>query len=195
MKLGETIRSWGSALAGLALGLTFGLGVAGGVYVATRPIATTTQPSTPGALPDGFKLHAVATHGGDTMAMCTGMIDEGMEGVFLLDYLTGDLNCYVINPRNGKWGAKFGYKVAQTLEVEKGKKPAYLMCTGNLSLVRGATMKRPGDCLVYVCDANTGKFCVLAIPLWQGAMANNVPQVEQMVLLDVGVARTAEVRD
>ncbi len=97
-----------------------------------------------------------------------------MEGIFLLDYLTGDLNCWVINRRTGKWGAQvLAYKVAATLEVDKSKKPSYLMCTGNLSLVAGSEFKRPGDCLVYVCDASTGKFCVLAIPLWQGAMANN----------------------
>jgi hypothetical protein len=194
MKLGVSASHGLSAFAGLALGLVFGLGVAGGVFVATRPSAVPAA-AFPGSLPEGFKLHAVATHGGETMGMATGMIDEGMEGIFLLDYLTGDLNCYVLNPRNGKWGAKFTYKVATTLEVDKGKKPAYLMCTGGMNLVRGASMKRPGDCLIYVCDANTGKFCVLAVPLWQGAMANNVPQAEQMVLLDVGVARTAEVRD
>lgn len=193
MKLGDTFGRGVSAIAGLAIGLAFGLGTAAGVYFAVKPAAPVAAGMS--SLPEDFRLHAVASHGGETMAMATGYIDEGMEGVFILDYLTGDLNCWVINRRTGKWGAKFGYKVAATLEVDKSKKPSYLMCTGNLSLVAGSEFKRPGDCLVYVCDANTGKFCVLAIPLWQGAMANNAPQTAQMVLCDVGVGRTAEVRD
>src|SRR4051812_6114177 len=36
-------------------------------------------------------LHAVATHGQDNFAICTGPLDDEIEAIFVLDFATGDL--------------------------------------------------------------------------------------------------------
>ena len=85
-------RSTWMLLAGLAMGLLVGVGMMIGTLVAVRS-APATALSPPETL-----LHATASHSGKSMAMATGLVDEEAEGVFILDYLTGDVQCYVINP-------------------------------------------------------------------------------------------------
>ncbi len=36
-------------------------------------------------------LNASASHGGETFAMATGPVDADVEGLFMLDFLTGEL--------------------------------------------------------------------------------------------------------
>src|SRR6185369_585938 len=52
-----------------------------------------------------LKLRATASHGSDTFAMATGASDGDSEAVMTMDYLTGDLTCFVLNPRSGKFNA------------------------------------------------------------------------------------------
>jgi len=65
---------------GLVLGLVVGLNVQG-IWPSVR-------------------LHAVASQGEDNFAIATGFIDEETEGIFFLDFLTGDLAAGVLNPRS-----------------------------------------------------------------------------------------------
>lgn len=142
---------------GLLLGLATGLAL---------HIGLESRPSSAGpVLPlEELKLKASASHGSDTFAMATGVIEDS-EAVFMLDYLTGDLTCFVINPRTAKFGAMFRTNVWKELPVEKGKgKPSYVMCTGAWSYKGGSTGgAKFGDCVVYVADANTGDFAAYTV--------------------------------
>jgi hypothetical protein len=135
---------------------------------------------------------ATATHGGQSMAIATGSIEEG-EGLFILDYLTGDLHCFVIYPRFAtKFLAHYHANVIQVLGVQPGKKPDYLMVTGQMDFRQGAGLNRPAGTVVYVADANTGKFAAFGIP-WNRQAANvGQPQQGPLVLLDAGQARQIE---
>jgi hypothetical protein len=141
------------------------------------------------------KLNAMSGYGTETFAMVTGPVDDTAEGVFLLDYLTGDLQCYVINPRTGKFGAWFKRNVVADLRVERGKKPSFTMATGMVNFPRGGSLKRPANCVVYVADANTGRFAAYTIPWTPGAFAAVIPQADEMILIDAGIARAVEVRE
>ena len=79
----------------LATGLLIGMCVGSAVVWHFR----TPQIQLPATL-----LNATTTHGGTTMAIATGPIDGGNEGFFVLDFITGDLSCNVVNPRNGTLG-------------------------------------------------------------------------------------------
>jgi hypothetical protein len=137
-------------------------------------------------------LRASTAHGAKTLSMATGPIDEG-EGLFILDYLTGELNCFVLNPRaGGKFNAQFRTNVVAHLGVEK-KTPDYVMVTGNMDFLRGQAQSRPANCVVYVADANTGNFAAFGLE-WNRTMAQmGRPQAGPLVLLDVGKARNIEV--
>ena len=143
-----------------------------------------------------LKLRATASHGSKTFAMATGAADENGEAVLMLDYLTGDLTCFVLNPRSAKFNAMFRTNIWKELPPEKGKEASYVMCTGSWSPLKGgANGARPADCVVYVADCNTGYFVAYSFP-WQGGANANVgpPLNGAMVTLDFGKARDLKLR-
>src|SRR6185436_21109169 len=77
---------------GLVLGLVIGLNLEG------------LWPSVP--------LHASGTHGIDKFAIATGLVDNSVEALYFLDFLTGDMRAAVINPKNGKFNAFFTRNIA-----------------------------------------------------------------------------------
>lgn len=166
---------------GLSVGLLVGVGMLVGSIAALK-----SQPQTGLQFPLQ-KLQAVATHGGESFAMATGPISDGMEGVFFLDFLTGDLQGYVMSSR-GVMGGAFAHNIVQDLGVEKGKKPQFLLATGTASF-RGNTQM--AGCIVYVCDANTGRFVAYGLPWSRQAEAVAAAQRNRMVLLGAGKVREA----
>jgi hypothetical protein len=175
-------------LAGLGLGLVVGVGMVIGTIVGMNYARPALQfPET--------ALHATSTHGGDNFAMATGLIADGMEGVFFLDYLTGDLQCFVINRRTTQIAGMFRQNVIAHLGAEQGKKPSYLMCTGLASFIQGSTNIRPADCVVYVADANTGRFAAYALPWNRNAIPSGQGQIAPLLLLGTGSARNLTIRE
>ena len=136
-----------------------------------------------------LQLKATATHGSDSFAIATGQIDEDVEGLFTLDFLTGDLQCFVINPRNGAVGGWFKTNVAGVLSSEKGKKPAYLLTTGHLNVAGGYGGGRPAASLCYVADANSGEVAAFGFPWIKAATSAGMTQATEMRLVGKWKAR------
>src|SRR5262245_11062368 len=67
------------------------------------------------------KLHAAAAQTGGSLAVATGFIEHGVEGIFVLDFVSGDLTCGVLNPRTGQMAGLFKRNVANDLGVVQGK--------------------------------------------------------------------------
>lgn len=137
-------------------------------------------------------LNATASHGSNTMALATGPVSNGVEGLFILDFITGELTCSVLNPRNGALAAGFRANVVADLGVVQGKQPNYLMVTGKADFrVQGNI--RPAQCVVYVADSNTGRWVAYWLPWNRQAEAQNFPQAFPMQVLGKGSARNIEV--
>jgi len=176
-------------LVGLAMGLLVGVGMMIGMLAAVRSIPASGSP-----LAETL-LHATASHSGKSMAMATGPIDEEVEGVFILDYLTGDLQCYVINARfPTQWSGMFKYNVIQDLGVEQGKDPNYVMVTGQTQFVRGSGVATPAMCTLYVMDANSGNFAAYGLAWNRTAARGPQTQTGTLTRLQQGKARTLEIR-
>lgn len=175
---------------GVGLGLLVGIGMTVGTVIGMKSVSQ--SPSSP---LDELKLRASASHGGETFAMATGIVDDGTEGVYMLDYLTGDLTCFVINSRVGKFTGFFKTNVIKELPVEKGKKPSYVMCTGTWNPLRGGPGTRPAGNVVYVADCNTGYFAAYYFPWAPAANINPVAVAARMETLDIGKARDLQVRE
>ncbi|XZE46399.1 hypothetical protein SH467x_001680 [Pirellulaceae bacterium SH467] len=107
-------------------------------------------------------LQATATHGGANLAIATGQIDESSEGFFALDFLTGDLKCWVYYPRQGAFGGMFYTNVQAQLGMSKN--PEYLLITGAAEPASVGSNIRPAACLVYVVDTKSGFFSAYTIP-------------------------------
>ena len=174
----QTGKAWWMLGLGLIMGLLVGVGMFVGVLVSGA-----LDPSRGLLLPETV-LNASTTHGDDeTMTIATGMIDEGMEGLFVLDHVTGMLRVLVVNPRTGGPGGFYEHNVVADLGAIQGKKSRLLMVTGTAQFRSFTGNYRPAQTIVYVADANTGMYAGYLLP-WDKTMANyNAAQVNPMRLL------------
>ncbi len=116
-------------------------------------------------------LHASATQGFDNFAIATGLVDDQVEGLYFLDFITGDLRCAVINPKTGKFNSLFTYNVASDFTARGGgqRNAKYLMVTGLANMPRGRSKFQFARSIIYVAEATTGEVAAYTIP-WNPAM-------------------------
>ena len=171
-------------LAGLGMCL-----LGGGMMIGMIATLAMNQPQSPLI---ELPLHATASDTGETMSMATGPIDDEMEGVFFLDFITGELACAVLNSRTAKLGGIFKTNVIKELGIEEAKKPAYLMTTGRATFVGRTGQQQPARCIIYVCDQNTGNFAAYSLTWNRTAAQKGVLQSGPLVLLHKDKARALQ---
>jgi hypothetical protein len=139
-------------------------------------------------------LHASATHGLDKFAIATGLVDDEVEALYFLDYLTGDMRAAVVNPKTGEFNAFFTRNIAADFGGA-GRSSGYLMVTGSASMPRGRADFQYAQSIVYVAEATTGVVATYTIPWNSAFQAAGRAQYGDFRLLDVQPFRTAFVRD
>lgn len=136
-------------------------------------------------------LHAVATDRQDTLAICTCELAGGIEGVFTLDFLTGELRGTVLNATTRQFNLGYVANCAEHLKVEQGKSPKFVIVTGTSHIsARGPVQY--ADSLIYVAELTTGNMAVYSIPYntaWN--QANAKPQQIPLEPLVVAPFRAA----
>ncbi len=158
----------------LVIGVAIGAGVAG--WLPHKP------------------LHAVATHGQDNFALATGLLDETVEAVYFLDFITGDLKAAVLNPQTHKFTAFYQINILQHMASTDVKNPRYLIVTGRADLKRGAAATQIGDAVVYVCEVNSGKMIAYGVPWVPGRQALGAQTKTALVPLDGVEFRSEKLR-
>ncbi len=183
-------------LLGLGLGLLVGIGMMVGTLTAVN------RPQNAELMLPPSLLHAAASHGGETMAIATGPIDEDVEGLYILDFLTGDLHCYVLNPRMftqpraSAWITSTKHNVVNDLGVQQGKKPDFAMVTGVVNFQRQpGNPLAPAQSAVYVLDVNSGNFAAYGVMWNRTAARAGVAQQAVWRPLAAGKGRALEIRD
>src|SRR4029079_17141705 len=69
---------------------------------------------------------ATATHGADNFAIATGLVDDSIEALYFLDFLTGALGAAVVSRRNGEFTGFFQHNVLADF-TGMTDKPRFLM--------------------------------------------------------------------
>jgi hypothetical protein len=138
-------------------------------------------------------LHAVGNAGGDSFAIATGPMDEEVEAIYFLDFLTGDLSAAALNPRLGRFNSLFQINVLASMQIDVSKNPKFLMITGILGMRRGAG---PGvaQSVVYVAESTTGRVGAFVAPWDRAASTAGRPVRGALRLLDVAQMRTTVLR-
>lgn len=139
-------------------------------------------------------LHATATHGLDKFAIATGLVDDSVEALYFLDYLTGDMRAAVINPKTGKFNSFFTRNIAADFGGA-GRTAGYLLVTGFADMPRGTANFQFAKSIVYVAEATTGQVAAYTIPWNSSLQAAGKTQRGEFQPLDVQQFRTAFVRD
>jgi len=116
-------------------------------------------------------LHTTATDRTDTYAIATGFLDQDVEAVYWLDFLTGDLTAAVLGRRPGTFGAVYRYNVLRDLQVDPTKNPKFLLVTGLADVPRSGGRIQPARSAVYVAEITTGKMAAYLVP-WNRSAFN-----------------------
>jgi hypothetical protein len=140
------------------------------------------------------KAHAVATHGSDNFAIATGLIDNQIEALYFLDFLTGDLRATIINRRNATFSSFFEYNILGDFQGI-GDPPRFLMVTGAADLPQGRAGTQIGKSLIYIAEATTGQVAAYVLPFNSTLHASGAPQRGSFVRVASGSFRSAFVRD
>jgi len=173
---------------GLGCGLLLGVGMVIGTMIG---MTTASSDSATAFEVDGVILQAATGDSSDKFCMATGKVSDTAEGLFLLDGLTGDLQCLVPYTRTGTFGGIFKTNVFNDLKVQRSKTPRFIMVTGEASF---AGNNRPGNCIVYIVDASTGNYAAYAVPWNRQLETTGRPQQGQLLGMTSGQARNITIQ-
>lgn len=157
-------------------------------------LGSRSQPAVIAGVPVLPQLHASASAIGDSLAVATGAVSEDSEGIFFLDFNTGDLQCMVFYPRAGAFGAHYFANVLPALGGG-GKNSKYLMVTGQAVQRAAAGNTRPAASLVYITDVTNGTFAAYAVPWDRTAESAGRPQSGPLILVSNGSVRNYRLPD
>lgn len=143
-----------------------------------------------------FPVQASATRT-DTMATATGDIDSNADGLFTLDFLTGDLQCFVLNTRNQNGPhSLFRANVMGDLKIDPTTKPQFMLLVGKAMFQGGRTGgARPANSVAYVIDSVSGNFVGYAIPWQENTASRGGGQTGAMIPFVSGSARNVMIRE
>ena len=180
---------WTKYAAGVILGVGLTLVLLGVGY----SCGVNARPANENA-PDWLPLFAASADSADDVVVATGRVADDVEGLFVLDGLSGDLQCTVFNPASNAFNTIFRKNVLPDLQLNATKNPRFLMVTGEvMGMRRGA--QQVGASMVYVVEASSGRFAAYAIPWNRSAFMSGQAQQGPFILLQAGSIRTAAVRE
>lgn len=151
-----------------------------------------------GIMPPGHPLptaQAITSLADDSFAVCTAPVDvaNGIEGLFVLDFETGDLTGGVLNAGSSTFTSSYKWNVLNDLGFQPGqaKNPRFLLVAGQAELRANPRIgRRPlARSVLYVTDCSTGATAAYGIP-WTAQQSTATGLVmSELVLLDVARPR------
>jgi hypothetical protein len=144
-------------------------------------------------------LRADSATGCKGLSLATGFVARDVDALYVLDHLTGNLQCWLLNPQTGKIGGIFRTNVNADLGVVKAGDVDFVMVTTRIPTAgrqREGNL-RPGECLVYVGDGNSGKvigYGFQFVPAQFNERDDTVQQGE-LIVVTQGLARGLVERD
>lgn len=140
-------------------------------------------------------LRADSAASGKTVSMATGRIDADIEGLFVLDHLTGNLFCSLLSPRTGQQLGLFQTNAALLIGDRVGD-PDYVMTTGYIELGAAGRIGnlRPAQCVCYVSEGNSGRVLAFTLQFDRQRLQNGIPQEGLLQLIWQGSIRAPGLR-
>ena len=103
-----------------------------------------------------LKLMAESAAQGQNISLATGLIDDGREGLFMLDHLNGNLQCWVLNSRTNEIGGVYRTNVFDVLtDLKAGGENDFVLTTGNF-LFNNRGNQVPASSVAYVAEGKSG---------------------------------------
>jgi len=136
-------------------------------------------------------VHATATHGQENFAICTGNVEDDLEAVYMLDYVTGDIKACVLSINTRTFQTFYSYNVSK--DFGSIKNPKYLIVTGSADLRRGVGVPIAGA-VIYVAEMTSGQLACYGLPWVPGRSGMNAPIQGTFLPLHLIKFRNAAIR-
>jgi len=138
-------------------------------------------------------LHGSASQNVEGFSICTGELESGFEGIYYLDYQTGDLSGAFLHPRTGKFINLYKYNILK--DFADAKSPKFLMVSGSSPMIFPQGNIRPSVGIVYIVEVTSGIVCAYTAPYATNRESIPTPTNELMRLVDKGKFRSQAIRD
>ncbi len=181
-------RYWILAASACGLALIVTLATCVGLFLGVQ-IATSNSP-TP------LLLEAGTAARGKSLSMATGLIDNNVEALFVLDHDSGNLQCWVLNAKTGAVGGIYRANVIGDLQIDKSGEPDFVMTTGNFFWSSGTSGNEvPAHSVVYVGDSSTGNIVGYTFTYNKQGLIRGVVQGGSLEVICKGAAKEVITRD
>ena len=97
------------------------------------------------------------------MATCNVSLLDPIEGIFVLDFLTGSLKGVVLNRQAGRFYSLYYRDLAADFRVDPKADPHYTMVTGTATLPSQGGVQLASS-VVYIGELSSGKIACYAFP-------------------------------
>lgn len=161
----------------LAIGIMAGVGA----FVGNQWTDSGTQASV-----NPVGLHAGSAVRNDNLSMATGLITSEVEGLWLLDHESGNLQCWVMNPRTGAVAGVYATNVANDVESSKGK-PDFLMTAGKFVFNGGNVANRsPANSICYVANTTSGIVAGYSVAINRQTLKRGLSETGRLTRVCIG---------
>lgn len=137
-------------------------------------------------------ISAAATDRTDKFAMATVIMEDDLEAVFAMDFLTGRLTGAVLNNQGNGFAAYYFRDIATDFKVDPGAKPNYTVLGGRAFMQQRGSAQWASS-VVYIGELTSGRIAGYAVPY--RTMNRKVPKPIELVPLDVFSFRGAMLGD
>lgn len=177
----------------LAACLVAGLMVVGifvGVWVTQNSFA---HPTSDTASP--LQLMADSASRGKNVSMATGLVDDGNEGLYILDHLNGNLQCWVLNTRTNEVGGIYRTNVLEALPgIKAGGDLDFVLTTGYFDFNNRGNQV-PAKSIAYVAEGKSGAVIGFSFQFDKTAIQRGMVQEGVLEIVCKGPIRELQLRE
>lgn len=142
-----------------------------------------------------MKLMANAAGRGENVSLATGPIANQNEGLFILDHLNGNLQCWVLNSRTNKVGGIYRTNVFDAMpNLKQGGDLDFVLTTGAFSF-QGRGNQRPAESIAYVAEGKSGTLVGFGFQYDKTAIQQGVVEEGLLEVVCEGPIRDLQIRE
>lgn len=146
-----------------------------------------------GGLVPPMPLHGSTAASIEGFSVCTAELEAGQEGIYYLDYQTGDLAAAFLHPRNGRFINLYKHNILK--DFAEAKTPKFMLVSSSTPMINPQGNIRPSVGIVYVIEVTSGIACAYTAPYATNRDSVAIPTNEALRLVDKIKFRSQAIRE
>ncbi len=146
-----------------------------------------------GGLVPPMPLHGSTAATVEGFSVVTAELEPGQEGIYYLDYQTGDLAAAFLHPRTGKFINLYKHNILK--DFADAKTPKFMMVSSSTPMIFPQGNIRPSVGIVYIVEVTSGLACAYTAPYATNRESIPAPTNESLRLVDKIKFRSTAIRD